>query len=251
MSSATLDDRTAVVTGGASGIGRAVATALGRAGVRTAVLDVNAAAADAAVEALRSDGHTALAVACDVTRADAVEAAAAAVRSALGPVHVLVNSHGISGFGTLPTMTEAEWLHMIDVHLHGVFRTCRAFVGDMLAAGWGRIVNVASVGGLRGGPQLIHYAAAKAGVIGFTKALAIDLGPQGITVNAVAPGLVDTPMLRASGLSDTVRSAMIAQMPLRRLGTPEDVAAACMFLVSAEAGWFTGQVLSPNGGGHL
>jgi NAD(P)-dependent dehydrogenase (short-subunit alcohol dehydrogenase family) len=251
MAITTLAGRTAVVTGGASGIGRAVATALGQAGARIAVLDVDAAAADTAAAALRAAGHRALAVACDVTRPEQVEAAAAAVRSALGPVHVLVNSHGISGFGTLPAMPEAEWLHMIDVHLHGVFRTCRAFVGDMLAAGWGRIVNVSSVGGLRGGPQLVHYAAAKAGVIGFTKALAIDLGPKGITVNAVAPGLVDTPMLRASGLSDAVRSAAIASMPLRRLGTPEDVATACMFLVSQEAGWFTGQVLSPNGGGHL
>jgi NAD(P)-dependent dehydrogenase (short-subunit alcohol dehydrogenase family) len=251
MGERDLAGRTAVVTGGASGIGRATALALAERGARVAVLDLEAErAADAAEEARRRGGEL-LPLSCDVTVTASVDAAAAAVRARFGPVHILVNSHGISGFGTLPDLTEADWLRMLDVHLNGVFRTCRAFVADMVAAGWGRIVNVSSVGGLRGGPRLVHYAAAKAGVIGFTKALAIDLGPKGVTVNAIAPGLVDTPMLRASGLSDTVRSATIAQMPIRRLGTPEDIAAACLFLVSEAAGWFTGQVMSPNGGGHL
>ncbi len=246
-----LAGRTAVVTGGASGIGRAIALALAERGARVAVLDLEAArAVDAADEARRRGGEL-LPLSCDVTSTTSVDVTAAAVRARFGAVHILVNSHGISGFGTLPDLSEADWLHMLDVHLNGTFRTCRAFVADMIEAGWGRIVNVSSVGGLRGGPMLVHYAAAKAGVVGFTKALAIDLGPKGVTVNSIAPGLVDTPMLRASGLSDAVRTATIAQMPIRRLGTPEDVAAACMFLVSDAAGWFTGQVLSPNGGGHL
>jgi 2-hydroxycyclohexanecarboxyl-CoA dehydrogenase len=251
MRSCDLGGRAAVVTGGASGIGRAIALALAERGADVAVLDVDAAGAVAVAEEARAQGGRALGVACDVTSTTGVEAAARGVRDALGRVAVLVNSHGIAGFGTLPDLAEAEWLRMLDVHLNGVFRTCRAFVGDMLADGFGRIVNVSSVGGLRGGPMLVHYAAAKAGVVGFTKALAIDLGPRGVTVNAIAPGLVDTPMLRGSGLSDAVRAAAIAQMPIRRLGTPEDVAAACLFLVSPEASWFTGQVLSPNGGGHL
>jgi NAD(P)-dependent dehydrogenase (short-subunit alcohol dehydrogenase family) len=250
MSTSTLATRTAVVSGGASGIGRAIALALARAGTAVAVLDVDADAAAAVAREAAALGPRSLAVSCDVTSAAAVTTAAATVRAALGATHVLVNSHGISGFGTLPALPEADWLRMLDVHLNGTFRTCAAFVGDMLAAGWGRIVNLSSVGGLRGGPNLVHYAAAKAGVIGLTKALAIDLGPKGVTVNAIAPGLVDTPMLRASGLSDAVRAATIAQMPIRRLGTPDDVAAACTFLVSEEAGWFTGQILSPNGGGH-
>ncbi len=249
MPSAT--HRTAAVTGGASGIGRAVALALARDGATVAVLDVNVQGAADVAREIGALGGRALAVSCDVTSTAGVAAAAADVRAAFGPTHVLVNSHGIAGFGTVPTLAEAEWLRMIDVHLHGVFRTCTAFAGDMLEAGWGRIVNVSSVGGLRGGPMLVHYAAAKAGVIGFTKALAIDLGPKGVTVNAIAPGLVDTPMLRASGLSETVRAAAIAHMPIHRLGTPDDVAAACLFLVSEGASWFTGQVLSPNGGGHL
>jgi NAD(P)-dependent dehydrogenase (short-subunit alcohol dehydrogenase family) len=247
MSEGDFAERTAVVTGGASGIGRAIALALARRGAHVAVLDLQA---ERAVDAGPHGGEL-LSLSCDVTMTASVAAAAAAVRARFGPVHILVNSHGISGFGTLPDLPEADWLHMLDVHLNGTFRTCRAFVSDMIEAGWGRIVNVSSVGGLRGGPMLVHYAAAKAGIVGFTKALAIDLGPKGVTVNAIAPGLVDTPMLRASGLSDAVRGATIAQMPIRRLGTPEDVAAACLFLVSDAAGWFTGQVLSPNGGGHL
>jgi NAD(P)-dependent dehydrogenase (short-subunit alcohol dehydrogenase family) len=243
-----LAGRTAVVTGGASGIGRAIALALAERGARVAVLDLQAERAAGVAEAR---GAEIVSISCDVTSSVSIDAAAAAVRARFGAVHILVSSHGISGFGTLPDLSEADWLHMLDVHLNGTFRTCRAFVADMIEAGWGRIVNVSSVGGLRGGPMLVHYAAAKAGVVGFTKALAIDLGPKGVTVNAIAPGLVDTPMLRASGLSDTVRAATIAQMPIRRLGTPEDIAAACLFLVSDAAGWFTGQVLSPNGGGHL
>jgi 2-hydroxycyclohexanecarboxyl-CoA dehydrogenase len=251
VASSTARRRIAAVTGGASGIGRSVALHLGRADVPVAVLDLNTAAADAVAAEIRVLGSEAIAVTCDVTNAESVTSAAVQVQSYLGAPSILVNSHGISGFGTLPAMTEAEWARMLDVHLTGTFRTCKAFVGEMIAAGWGRIVNVASVGGLRGGPMLIHYAAAKAGVVGFTKALAIDLGPKGITVNAIAPGLVDTPMLAASGLSPEVRAATTAQMPIRRLGTPDDVAAACMFLVSDAAGWFTGQVLSPNGGSHL
>jgi NAD(P)-dependent dehydrogenase (short-subunit alcohol dehydrogenase family) len=251
MTTGGLAGRTAVVTGGASGIGRSIALHLARDGADVAVLDVNAGGAEDVATELRALGRAAVGVACDVTRPESIAAAAGAVQSALGATSILVNSHGISGFGTVPTLSEADWTRMLDVHLNGTFRTCTAFVGDMVAGSWGRIVNVSSVGGLRGGPMLVHYAAAKAGVIGFTKALAIDLGPKGITVNAIAPGLVDTPMLAASGLSEAVRRATIAQMPIRRLGTPDDIAAACLYLASDAASWITGQVLSPNGGGHL
>jgi len=121
----------------------------------------------------------------------------------------------------------------------------------MIAAGWGRIVNVSSVGGLRGGPALAHYAAAKAGMIGFTKAVAIEVGPQGITVNALAPGLVDTPLLRGSRVPEGIYEHARRETPMRRIGTPDDIAAACAYLVSEEASFFTGQVVSPNGGGYL
>lgn len=246
-----LDGRAALVTGGASGIGRAVALRLARDGADVAVLDRDRDGAEVVAGEVGALGRRAVSVQVDVADTASVAAGVAAARSALGPLHVLVNSAGISGFAPLVDMTDAQWDAMIAVHLRGTFLCSRAVLPDMLAAGGGRIVNVSSVGGLRGGPMLTHYAAAKAGVIGFTKALAIEVGGRGVTVNAIAPGLVDTPMLRASGLSEAVKEQSLRQTPVGRLGTPDDIAAACAYLVSDEAAWFTGQVLSPNGGAHL
>src|SRR5207244_4162308 len=140
-----------------------------------------------------------VAVEADVASAASVAAAVERLHAALGPVHILVNDAGIAGLVPLREMTEDEWDRMIAVHLKGAFNCTRALLGDMAAAGWGRIVNVSSVAGLRGAPQLVHYSAAKAGLIGFTKALAAEDGPLGITVNAIARGLVDTPLLKRSG----------------------------------------------------
>jgi 2-hydroxycyclohexanecarboxyl-CoA dehydrogenase len=247
----SLDGRAALVTGGGSGIGRAIALRLARDGADDALLDRDAAAAAAAADEVRALGRPAIAVTADVADAASVTSAVDAARRALGPIRVLVNAAGISGFAPLVDMTDAQWDGMIGVHLRGTFLCTRAALPDMLAAGGGRVVNISSVGGLRGGPMLTHYAAAKAGVIGFTKALAIEVGGRGVTVNAIAPGLVDTPMLRASGLSEAVKEQSMRQTPVGRLGTPDDIAAACAYLVSDEASWFTGQVLSPNGGAHL
>jgi len=138
---------------------------------------------------------------------------------------------------------------MLGVHLRGTYLVTRAVLGDMVAAGWGRIVTLSSVAGLRGGPNLSHYAAAKAGIIGFTKALALEVGAHGVTVNAVAPGMIDTPMLRGSGIPPAMLEQSRRQIPVGRLGTPDDVAAVCSFLVSEDAAFVTGQVVSPNGGG--
>src|SRR5437899_198146 len=179
-----------------------------------------------------------------------VERPAALGPAALGPVHILVNDAGIAGLVPLREMTEDEWDRMIAVHLKGAFNCTRALLGDMAAAGWGRVVNVSSVAGLRGAPQLVHYSAAKAGLIGFTKALAAEVGPLGITVNAIAPGLIDTPLLKRSGWPDGLTQAIVAQNPIKRIGTAEDIAAACAYLVSEGASFTTGQVLSPNGGGY-
>jgi NAD(P)-dependent dehydrogenase (short-subunit alcohol dehydrogenase family) len=247
----TLAGRHALVTGGASGIGRAVAQRLGRDGAAVTVLDVDPAAARAVADALRTDGARARAVAADVADAGAVADAVAEARGALGAFHVLVCSAGIAGFAPLLEMTAAQWDRMLAVHLTGTFVVTQAVLPDMIAARWGRVVTLSSVGGLRGGANLAHYAAAKAGVIGFTKALALEVGSHGITANAIAPGLVDTPMLRGSGIPPAVLEQSLRQMPIGRLGTPDDVAAVCAFLVSEEAGFVTGQVVSPNGGGWL
>src|SRR5262249_37008239 len=202
-------------------------------------------------EEVQALGRRAVAIETDVSSASSVTAATARVHADLGVVHILVNDAGIAEFVTVVDMSEAQWDRMMGVHLKGTFLCTRAFLPDMLAAGWGRIVNVSSVGGLRGGPSMAHYAAAKAGVIGFTKAVAIDTGERGVTVNAIAPGMIQTPMLKNSGVPEEVYATVRQQTPMRRLGKPDGIPAACADLVSEEASYVTGQELSPNGGGHL
>jgi len=243
--------KVAVVTGGGSGIGRATCLALARAGRDVAVLDVNAGGAEETAAKVRALGPRALPLTVDVSSADSVATGVARVRKELGPVAILVNVAGIGEFAPLMQMAEAQWDRMLGVHLKGTFHMTRACVPDMIEAAWGRIVNVASVAGLNGGgPGLSHYAAAKAGIIGFTRAIAQEFGPMGITVNAIAPGLIDTPMIRTAGAPDELYAAVVKRTPVRRLGQPEDIAVAVAFLASDDAGFTTGQVLSPNGGVH-
>ena len=247
----SVDGRTAVVTGGASGIGRAICLRLARGGASVAVLDLNAAGAELVAREAQTLGGRAVGLAVDVTDGAGVRAAVDAVRGALGPVHILVNDAGICEFTPLLEMREAQFDRMLAVHLKGAFHCSRAVLPDMQAAGWGRIVNLSSVAGLHGGgPGLVHYATAKAGVVGFTKALAQEVGPAGITVNAIAPGLIDTPMIRDAKVPEAIIQGTIQSTPVRRVGVPEDIAATCAFLVSDDAGFITGQVISPNGGGY-
>ena len=185
-------------------------------------------------------------------RPASVEAAVARVRAELGPATILVNSAGIAGFTPLVQLDEETFDRMVAVHLKGTYLCCRAFVPDMIAAGFGRIVNLSSAAGLTGGgPGLSHYAAAKAGIIGFTKAIAAELGPKGITANAIAPGLINTPLIRGAGAPEALYGQIVARLPVQRIGLPEDIAAACAYLVSPDASFFTGQVMSPNGGGTM
>jgi NAD(P)-dependent dehydrogenase (short-subunit alcohol dehydrogenase family) len=244
--------RSAVVTGGASGIGRAVCRRLARDGTAVAVLDLNRAGAEATAAAIAADGGRAAAWAVDVADGGAVRAAVAAARAALGAPTIAVSVAGIGEFARLADMTEAQWHRMLAVHLSGTFHCVRAVLPDMVAAAWGRIVNVSSVAGLSGGgPGLSHYAAAKGGIIAFSKALAHELGPAGITVNAVAPGLIDTPMVQGAMVSPEIRRQAVEGAPVRRIGVPDDIAAAVAYLVSDEASFVTGQVLSPNGGRYM
>src|SRR5690349_4731773 len=204
-----LQGRVAVVTGGASGIGRSIVLRLAREGADVAIVDVDAAGAEDAAAAVRTAGRRAVAAAADVASGTSVASAADRVRAALGRVHVLVNDAGIASFVPLLQMREEEWDRLIAVHLKGTFHCTRAFLPDMIDARWGRVVNVSSVAGLNGGgPGLTHYAAAKAAIVGFTKALALEVGPFGITVNAIAPGLVDTPLLARSMPGD-VRDRLV------------------------------------------
>jgi 2-hydroxycyclohexanecarboxyl-CoA dehydrogenase len=244
--------RSALVTGGASGIGRAVALRLARDGVAVAVLDLALESAEHTAAEIRAAGGRAVALAADVALGDAVEAAVAEARAALGPLTIVVNVAGIGEFAMLAGMSIGQWDRMLGVHLTGTFHCTRAALPDMVAAGWGRIVNISSVAGLSGGgPGLSHYAAAKGGIIAFTKAIAQELGPAGITANAVAPGLIDTPMVREAMVSAEIRARAVEGAPVRRIGHPDDIAAAVAYLASPEASFVTGQVLSPNGGRYM
>jgi NAD(P)-dependent dehydrogenase (short-subunit alcohol dehydrogenase family) len=251
MGMGALTGRTAVVTGGASGIGRAIALRLAGDGAAVAVVDLDEVGAAAVVREIAGAGGTAVAVVADVADGASVCAATGAVHDALGPVHVLVNNAGICTFVPFADMREADWDRMMAVTLKGAYYCAKSFVPDMCAAHWGRIVNVSSLAGVKGAPRLAHYAAAKAGLLGFTKALATELGPEGVTVNAIAPGLVDTPLLVKSAMPEAIRASTMRDLPVRRLGVPDDIAAACAYLASPDAGFVTGQVLGPNGGGYM
>jgi NAD(P)-dependent dehydrogenase (short-subunit alcohol dehydrogenase family) len=229
--------KTAVVTGGGSGIGLAVATRLRADGLHVASVDLRPSDDDGAFTA-------------DVTDRSQVDAALSAIRDRLGPVTVLVNAAGLDGFKRFNNITFADWQRVIDVNLNGVFHMIQAVLPDMVKAGWGRIVNISSSSTHSGVPYMSHYVAAKSAVNGLTKSLALEYGPSGITVNAVPPGFIDTPMLRAAeknGFLGNIEEN-IARTPVRRMGKPEDIAAACAFLVSEDAGYITGQILGVNGG---
>jgi len=180
-----------------------------------------------------------------------VDAALAAVREKFGPVTILVNAAGVEGYKRFTNLTFEAWMKVIDVNLNGVFHCTQAVLPDMIEAGWGRIVNISSSSTHSGQPFMAHYVAAKSAVNGLTKVLALEYGPHGITVNAVPPGFIDTPMLRKAEsrnlLGGTVEDH-IQRTPMRRAGRPEDIAAACAFLISEEAGYITGQILGVNGG---
>ena len=229
--------KTAVVTGGGSGIGRAIADRLRADGYHVATIDLNPCDAEFAQTA-------------DVTDRAQVEAALSAIRAQLGPVTILVNAAGLDGFKRFTDITFEDWQKVVDVNLNGVFHCTQAVLPDMVDAGWGRIVNISSSSTHSGTPYMSHYVAAKSAVNGLTKSLALEYGPAGITVNAVPPGFIDTPMLRkaeARGRLGDVQ-ATIDATPVRRIGKPEDIAAACAFLISEEAGYITGQILGVNGG---
>jgi 3-oxoacyl-[acyl-carrier protein] reductase len=238
-----LTGKTAFVTGSTRGIGHAIARALHAAGAKVAVIGRDRARAEAVAAEL---GERATGVACDVAQGDQVEAAMAAAERALGPIDILVNNAGLTRDNILLRLTDADWNAVLDANLKGAFHTTRAVIKGMMKRRAGRIVNITSIVGLTGNKGQANYAASKAGLIGFTKSVAKEYASRGVLANCVAPGFIDTDMTAA--LPDEARATLLQDIALGRLGRPEDVAGAVLFLASDLAGYITGQVLVVDGG---
>ena len=240
--------RVTVVTGGASGIGLGIVHRLTAGGHRVALFDLQPDAVAAAAEATGATGHV-----VDVSDRAAVDAALDAVRADLGPIEIMVTSAGINVAGPFTEITAEDWERALRVNLTGTFHCIQSAVGDMLAGGWGRIVTISSSSAQSGAPERAAYVASKGGVISLTKSLASELAPHGITANTIPPSIVDTPMSRAGAERGEVPpiEALAKHVPVRRVSTPDDIAAACEFLCSDDAGFITGQVIGVNGGLYI
>jgi 3-oxoacyl-[acyl-carrier protein] reductase len=241
-----LADRIAVVTGAGRGIGRAIALKLAQAGADVACISRTAENAGTIADAVRALGRRAWALGLDVADAAAVAAAAEQLLAETTRIDILVNNAGVTRDGLLMRLSDADWNAVLDTNLKGAFHVTRAFVRPLIRQRSGRIINVASVVGLIGNPGQCNYAASKAGLIGFTKSIARELGSRHITANVVAPGFTETDM--TAGLGEDLRAAVLRQIPLARFGQPDDIAEAVLFLAGPAAQYITGQVLAVDGG---
>jgi 3-oxoacyl-[acyl-carrier protein] reductase len=244
----TLEGRVALVTGASRGIGRAIALRLAAQGA-TVIAGARGTNAQAVVDEIVAAGGRATAVALDITDPASVDAAVAATLAAHQRVDILVNNAGIAKDQLMLRMKREDWDAVINTNLTGAYTCVQAVLKTMVKQRAGRIINITSVVGQSGNAGQVNYAASKAGLIGFTKALALEIASRGITVNAVAPGLIETDMTK--GISEGAHEEWAAKIPLKRLGTPDDIANAVTFLASDEASYITGQVLAVNGGMYL
>jgi 3-oxoacyl-[acyl-carrier protein] reductase len=243
---ANLQERIALVTGASQGIGRACALELARAGATVALAARNESRLAEVAAEIEAAGGKAAVFALDVVSADAIASGAKSVLATLGKVEILVNNAGITRDGLVLRMKRPDWDDVLQTNLTGAFLLTQALLGAMLRNRWGRIINITSVVGRTGQAGQVNYAASKAGLIGMTRSLAREVASRGITVNAVAPGYIETPMTAV--LDDKQRAAMMAQIPLGRPGTDLEIAQSVAFLASDEAAYITGHVLDVNGG---
>ena len=248
-----MSDRVAVVTGAASGIGLGVARRLAEDGHAVALLDLDADGIEQAVAELKALGRRVTGHAVDVADRVDLERVYTSVREELGPITIVVTSAGIEAFDPVLDITPEKWDRLIAVNLTGTFTCLQLAVADMVAAGWGRIVTISSSSAQSGAPNMAHYVASKGGVIGLTKAFARELARNGITANTIPPTIVDTPMARKGEAHGDVPpvETMAKMIPLGRAGTPDDIASACSYLCTEEAGYITGQIIGVNGGMYI
>ena len=248
-----MSTRVAVVTGAASGIGLGVARRLASDGHAVALLDLDGAAALAAAAELVEGSASAVGYGVDVADRGALEQVYASVRTDLGPITIVVTSAGIEAFDPVSEITAERWDRVLAVNLTGTFVSMQLAVPDMIEAQWGRIVTISSSSAQSGAPNMAHYVASKGGVIGLTKAFARELAGHGITVNTIPPTIVDTPMARKGEEGGHVPSVdvMAKMVPLKRAGTPDDIAGACSYLCSDDGAYVTGQIIGVNGGMYI
>jgi 2-hydroxycyclohexanecarboxyl-CoA dehydrogenase len=243
----------AVVTGGASGIGRSICHHLARHGNPVAIVDIDGEGAERVAKELRGDGARVLACRADTSVRSDVDQAIQMARSEFGPVGILVTSAGVAQFEPFGEITLDSWNRVLAINLTGTFHCVQAALPDMVEARWGRVVMISSSSAQRGAPRMAHYASSKGGVIALSKTLALEYAASGITVNNIAPSSIDTPMVHEWQSAGTLGpiEAMARNIPVGRIGTGDDIAAACAFLCSEDAGYITGQTISVNGGSYV
>jgi len=244
-----LRDKVALITGASRGIGNSIALALGHEGALVIGTATTQEGADRITQALQSQNLAGCGLLLNVNSQDSVSELIATIKERYSPVNILVNNAAITQDNLFLRMKDDEWLQVLETDLNSIFRLSKACIRDMIKARWGRIINIGSVVGSMGNPGQVNYCAAKAGVIGFSKALALEVGSRNITINTVAPGFISTDMTNA--LTEEQRDAIFQKIPMQRLGTVEDIAAAVVFLASKGASYITGQTLHVNGGMYM